>query len=291
MQVEKSPLQRVSAQQLYDRAKVLFFMGYEKDPMVLLSAVAILQYWNPTSPGLVSIHSSSYWLRIGVGLVHQMGLHKEPDRSRPDWQLRRRVFWTLYARDSLLSMGQGRPRAMHLEDCNIEWPTTSDFPVANKSARLFVAHVRICGILGDLTQWYLRGGTDVTSQRARLGHQLMTWFDELPQDLRIYDLDGKYAPYDSYNRQLMLPYLTAISILYKPKLPSRSNGGGSQPTIASAIAASCMSRIFEDALARNEVRDGVAIQAIYLLFAGISLLAAFGTLMSNDIKSQTDHRI
>lgn len=276
MQVEKSPLQNVSAQQLYDRAKVLFFMGYEKDPMVLLSAVAILQYWNPTGPGLVSIHSSSYWLRIGVGLVHQMGLHKEPDRSRPDWQLRRRVFWTLFARDSLLSMGQGRPRAIHLEDCSIEWPTTSDFPMANKHAQLFISHVRICGILGDLTQWSLRGGSDVTAQRARFRQQLITWFASLPENLRICDSSGKYTPYDSYTRQLMLPYLTAISILYKPKLPSRSNGGGSQPTIASAIAASCMSRIFEDALARSEVRDGVAIQAIYLLFAGISLLATFG---------------
>lgn len=287
MQGEQSPLQRVSAQQLYDRAKVLFFMGYEKDPMVLLSSVAILQYWNPTGPGLVSIHSSSYWLRIGVGLLHQMGLHKEPDRSRPDWQLRRRIFWTLFARDSLLSMGQGRPRAIHLEDCSVEWPTTSDFPFANKRAQLFVAHVRICGILGDLTQWYLRGGSDFAAQRAHFGQQLLVWHAELPECLRILESNGNYAPYDSYTRQLMLPYLTAISILYKPRLPSRSNGGGSQPTIASAYAASCMCRIFEDALARNEVRDGVAIQAIYLLFAGISLLATFGTASPDQVGNQS----
>lgn len=276
MQTERSPLQNASTQALYDRAKVLFFIGYEKDPMTLVTAVTILQYWNPSGPGHISIHNSSYWLRVGVGLVHQMGLHKEPDHRIPGWQLRRRVFWTLFSRDCLLSMGQGRPRTIHLEDCSIGWPSVSDFLTPDKRAHLFVAHVCISGILGDLTQWYLRGGSDSTEKRLEFERRIKGWIEKLPPEIRILDDHGSPRPYDCDTRFLLLPYFTAISILHKPRLPSKSLGR-SQPTIASTIASSCTARIFEDALARGEVRNGVAMQAIYLLIAGICQLSNYGT--------------
>ena len=297
MQTSTSPLEHASTQDYYNRAKVLFFAGYEKDPMALVKAVCILQYWNPSGPEHVSIHNSSYWLRLGVGkkaihtftsqitnekigLVYQIGLHKEPDRSLVDYQIRRRVFWTLYARDSLLSAGQGRPRSIHLEDCSIAGPTVEDFPITDKRAHLFVAYVKISGILGDLTQWYLRGCHDYDAKHSGFEIQIKEWSRNLPQELRIRGLSGDNLPYDSEIRELYLPYLTAISILYRPKLPSKSSGY-SQATIGSTIAASCVARIFEDALARNEVRNGVAMQAIYLLIAGIVELSNYGTLGLN----------
>jgi hypothetical protein len=88
----------------YNRAKVLFSIGFEKNPISLIIAVCFLQWWNPTGPEMVSIHSSSYWLRVGVGLAQQIGLHREPDpRKHSDWKLRRRMWWTLYVIHSYLS--------------------------------------------------------------------------------------------------------------------------------------------------------------------------------------------
>lgn len=278
MRTESSLLEDASTKELYNRAKVLFFAGYEKDPMTLVTAVSVLQYWNPSGPSHISIHNSGYWLRIGVGLVHQMGLHKEPKPDDPCRGVKRRLFWTLFARDSLLSAGQGRPRAIHLEDCSIDWPSVSDFAMPTKKAHLWVAYVRIAGILGDLTQWHLRGcpGNDVKSQLFE--EQIKAWIQSLPPELRVCDENGNMLPYDCDVRFLYLPYFTAISILYKPKLPSGSRGAQtpSQSTIGSTIAASCVARIFEDALARNEVRHGVAMQAIYLLIAGICQLGSYG---------------
>lgn len=282
MQFESSPLQFASTQDLYNRAKVLFFMGYEKDPMTLVAAVTILQYWNPSGPAHVSIHNSSYWLRIGVGLVHQMGLHKEPDAHDPNRQLRRRIFWTLFARDCLLALGQGRPRAIHLDDCNIKWPTVADFPAPTKHAHLFVAYVKIAGILGDLTQWYLRGCPEKTKKHSLFESQICDWIHDLPSELYIVDSSGNYLPYDCDTRFLLIPYFTAIAVLYKPKLPSTSSGG-SRPTLSSTIASSCVARIFEDALARNDVRNGVAMQAIYLLIAGICQLSNYGERNAQEI--------
>jgi hypothetical protein len=105
--------------------------------------------------------------------------------------------------------------------------------------------------------------------------RIKQWIEGLPLELRIQDDAGNKQPYTPEVRQLYLPYFTAISILYRPKLPSKSTGC-SQATIGSTIAASCVARIFEDALARNEVRNGVAMQAIYLLIAGIGELSNYG---------------
>jgi hypothetical protein len=275
MQTSPSPLDHTSSQEYYNRAKVLFFSGYEKDPMSMVTAACILQYWNPSGPEHVSIHNSSYWLRIGVGLAYQIGLHKESNTSLRDQQIRRRVFWTLYARDCLLSAGQGRPRNIQLEDCNIKPPSIQDFPNAGKEAHLFIAYVSIASILGDLTQWYLRSCPDVEEKQIAFESRIRQWIEGLPIELRIRDDTGDYRPYDPDVRQLYLPYFTAISILYRPKLSSRSTGC-SQATIGSTIAASCVARIFEDALARNEVRNGVAMTAIYLLIAGIGELSNYG---------------
>lgn len=268
-------LEQASTQDLYNRAKVLFFSGYERDPMTLLTAVTVLQYWNPSGPSHISIHNSSYWLRIGVGLVHQMGLHKEPASTDPRRSLKRRIFWTLFARDSLLSAGQGRPRAIHLEDCSVKWPDVSDFPSATTRARLWVAYVKVSGILGDLSQWHLRGCPDGEQKMQSFEQELKAWIQSLPSDLQVCDDGGNMLPYDCNTRYLYLPYFTAISILYKPKLPSGPKGTP-RLTLGSTIAASCVARIFEDALARNEVRYGVAMQAIYLLIAGICQLGSYG---------------
>lgn len=270
-------LEEASTQDLYNRAKVLFFSGYEKDPMTLLTAVTILQYWNPSGPSHISIHNSSYWLRIGVGLVHQMGLHKDPGAQDPRRALKRRIFWTLFARDSLLSAGQGRPRAIHLEDCSAKWPDVSDFAVPSTCAHLWVAYVRISGILGDLSQWHLRGCPEGEKKTQSFEKDIKDWIQTLPSELRVCDDMGNMLPYDCNTRFLYLPYFTAISILYKPKLPSGPKGSP-QLTLGSTIAASCVARIFEDALARNEVRHGVAMQAIYLLIAGICQLGSYGRL-------------
>jgi len=76
---------------------MLFWLGYEKDTITVIIATCIMHWWNPDGPEHVSIDTSSFWVRIGVGLAYQIGLHKEPQRAR-DASLRRRLWWTLFVR-------------------------------------------------------------------------------------------------------------------------------------------------------------------------------------------------
>ncbi len=95
--VSSAPLAYASSEDFYRRAKMLFWLGYEKDTITVIIATCIMHWWNPDGPEHVSIDTSSFWVRIGVGLAYQIGLHKEPQRAR-DASLRRRLWWTLFVR-------------------------------------------------------------------------------------------------------------------------------------------------------------------------------------------------
>lgn len=84
-----------SSNEFYRRAKALFWSGYEKNTITVITAVCILHWYNPEGPEHVSINTSGFWNRIGVGLAYQIGLHKEspPGREAP---LRHRLWWTLF---------------------------------------------------------------------------------------------------------------------------------------------------------------------------------------------------
>lgn len=86
----------------YQRAKVLFYTAAEKNDIRVVMATILLQWLNPSGPEHVSIDSSSFWLRLSVGLAHQLGLHREPSPRLADAGLRRRIWWTLVV-SSLLS--------------------------------------------------------------------------------------------------------------------------------------------------------------------------------------------
>ena len=100
--VSTSPSAIRQGQIFYTRARALFRSGIEQNMLTVIISTVFLQWWNPTGPEHVSMDNSSFWLRIGVGLAHQMGLHREPDPSLQDKGLRRKLWWTLVVSNSNL---------------------------------------------------------------------------------------------------------------------------------------------------------------------------------------------
>ncbi len=83
-----------SPEQFYQRAKALFWLSHEKNPLTVIAATTLLHWYNPDGPEHVSFDTSRFWLQIGVGLAHQVGLHKEPAHGA-DYLVRRRIWWSL----------------------------------------------------------------------------------------------------------------------------------------------------------------------------------------------------
>ncbi|EER23101.1 hypothetical protein D8B26_004411 [Coccidioides posadasii str. Silveira] len=266
-----------SSNEFYRRARALFWSGYEKNTITVITAVCILHWYNPEGPEHVSINTSGFWNRIGVGLAYQIGLHREPPPGR-DAPLRRRLWWTLYARDCLISAGHGRPRAINPDDSEVKPLTPEDFYGCSSNGQLFIVYVEISALLGDLTQCYCRRSLS-RQKRVNIENALYRWTRELPESLRLFrrysPTEGAPAhrlvlmPYNFEARQLHVPYFITLAILYRPISPSNL------PSAAAILASSFIAGIFEDFLARDEIRFLGPIFTFYLLAAGVGLMSCF----------------
>ncbi|KAG9667422.1 MFS general substrate transporter, partial [Aureobasidium melanogenum] len=227
---------------------------YQEGGAMILSgavlATTMLHWYTPDGPAFVSHDTSEYWLKIGVGLAYQIGLHKEPPPG-PQRAIRRRMWWSLVVRDSLISVSRGRPRAVNLEDSDVSMPTLDDFADAPETGELFIAYVEVCCILGDLVQTCARRRI-TTSKRTEVMNGLFKWTRMLPARLMLaqYSVDTRSyeaRPHDFLARQLHVPYFTSIIIL------ARSGATGEIVSSAAVMAASFVAGIYEDFLARNLV--------------------------------------
>lgn len=133
--------------EFYKKAKVLFWMGTEEDPIVTIAATLLLHWWNPEGPEKVSIDTSGFWSRICIGLAYQIGLHRVPT-GKPDAGLRRRLWWSLVVRDNLINAGHGRPRAADLKLADVSPISILDFDGENEPANVFSCYVGVSCILG-----------------------------------------------------------------------------------------------------------------------------------------------
>jgi Fungal specific transcription factor domain len=267
--VTSSPLNYGNPEDFYKKGKTLFWMASEQDPIVNTVAACLLNWWNPEGPEHVSIDTSGFWLRICVALAYQIGLHREPTK-RSDAALRRRLWWSLVVRDSLINAGHGRPRAINLQVSDVLPTTVHDFDGNQHAADLFAAYTGISCIIGDLTQCFLQKGK-FTERRSSLGDRVFRWVKTLPDALQLcYQQPNKpLKMYGFEARQLHVQYFTALIIINKN--PEK----GSAPSTASMLASSFVAGLFEDFLARDELRFLGPIFTFYLLCSGTTLLSSY----------------
>ena len=98
--VSTSPRAVDVGERYYQQARKQFLAGDEADAVSAITATVFLQWWNPSGPEHVSINNSSFWLRMGVALAQQIGLHREPGSRQSNRRLRRKLWWTLVVCDS-----------------------------------------------------------------------------------------------------------------------------------------------------------------------------------------------
>ncbi|KAF1993760.1 hypothetical protein P154DRAFT_625204 [Amniculicola lignicola CBS 123094] len=264
-----TPLPDYPPEVFYKRARLLFWMGAEENPMITISAALLLHWFNPEGPEHVSLDTSSFWLRVCTGVAYQIGLHREPE-GKPDAGLRRRIWWSLVVRDCLINAGHGRPRAIDLKLADVTQITALDFDGMVAPAQLFASYVGISCILGDLTQSYLRKH-GLQEQKTSLEDRLFRWLKTLPENLQLCrpTEDRPLKGYSFEARQIHAQYFTTLVILNRSTDPKLSTSA------SSLLASSFVAGIFEDFLARDELRYLGPIFTFYCLTAGMAQLSCY----------------
>ncbi|KAH6693883.1 fungal-specific transcription factor domain-containing protein [Plectosphaerella plurivora] len=267
----------------YKRARTLFYDDAELDGLTSLKAVSLFYWWAPRPPTVVHRHSSWWWTSVLIRHAQQMNIHREPDLARSDltpadMSIRRRIWWTAFARERLTALCQSKPAIIDPDDCTIQEPTLDDFPNDPQSRRkgeIFIYWVRLSAIIGriakTLSKVRLRG--DISSELDLHRLELMNWVTSLPTHLQLPITAARTQNFDRDVHQLHLPYLTTIIVLYL-KRSAASSHTVPEALPPAILAASCIARVFRDILARGNTRFLMAISCWYTGTAFIPLLQA-----------------
>lgn len=152
---------------------------------------------------------------------------------------------------------------IRLEDCTVTKPTLDDFEEPGKHAKLFIAYVSIAEIFGHILTWRSKGGGD-NGLRRNIANSLSCWIRDIPSELKLYSEDGSLNTFDLLSSSIHIPYFVAVTILHY----QTDSGDNLRSSLTAAfIASSCMARIYEDFLARDEIRSLPALNSWYLLVA------------------------
>ncbi|KAM7208232.1 Fungal specific transcription factor domain containing protein [Naviculisporaceae sp. PSN 640] len=276
----------------YKRATSIFYNDEESDGLTTLQSLSLFYWWAPRSPALARRHSSWWWTSVLIRHAQQMNFHREPGPNHPlrdvlQLGLRRRIWWTAFARERLTALCQSKPCIIDPEDCNIQELTLHDFPSdprLQRKGEIFIHWVRLCAIIGRVAKTLSRSSPtcepDNLSATSSLRAELISWVSSLPPHLQlpISSARTETGCFDRDVHQLHLPYLTTIIILH---LRARRNPSGNTSSSdlphalpPAILAASCIVRIMRDILSRGDTRFLMPITCWYSGTAFIALLQA-----------------
>ncbi|KAK6365394.1 hypothetical protein LTS17_011366 [Exophiala oligosperma] len=265
----------------YQRVKALINTGYERNPLNIIASMCLMQFYTPAAPRDISTDTARYWESCALGIAQQIGLQRQPDINKEDFGLRRRIWWTLFIRDSLMATAHGRPRMLNLADSTMEQPSVNDFDdPTDVRAYIFVAYQEITCLLYDLCNFLTKDKQPAT-ERSQILQRLVNFCRNLPDALRLQDPDGWQRPYDFEIAQLHAPLLTTILVFYRP----RSVFAIAPENAASISASNLMFRILQAIHLREDTRYLASPFSFYGMVAAIPHLS---TLRVAGLRAEAD---
>ncbi|OAG39280.1 hypothetical protein AYO21_06484 [Fonsecaea monophora] len=257
----------------YENARLLIQGGYEPNPLAALMAVMLFYWFAAAPPTVISMNGVWWWIGVAVRQAQELGLHRECNAGqtfRPGESigLRHRIWWTLFARERLTAICQGRPCIINPRDCDVREPSPTDFPDPDDPrAMVFVQWVRLCAIVGRVGDHLRRNPNGAQVAHERL-EELRKWAQNLPESLRLPFTRATSTELDADLYQLHLPYLSCIALLHMKK-SSQALPKAYTPAL---LAASCTARIFEEILVRGSLRFLQGMAGWHIAIALMALL-------------------
>ncbi|KAJ5378267.1 uncharacterized protein N7496_005676 [Penicillium cataractarum] len=116
----------------YERVKLLYLSGCEDDCIAILQAVLLLTYWDESSE---DFRDSWYWVGVAKALVTSIENQPESQDESCPMGLWRRIRWSCYMRDRLISITKRWPLQIRDTEFDIPMLTMSDFEMGPLSTK------------------------------------------------------------------------------------------------------------------------------------------------------------
>jgi len=233
----------------YDKAKVLFDIGYETNKIILLQTVLMLSFWGPQ---MKSYWNPCSWVGFGVTIAESLGIHRldtSADMDKKRKSLLKRLFWTLEIRDAYCATLLGRPFRLNVAQCDTEYLTLDDFDHAEGCngqthercqlhAHYQIQVSKLSLILRTIVETRFGRGQDSPSA-ADLHTTLEWWQSELPSAVNWCQ---QGAPTDIFAVSLKIIFHLHLVLIHleKPSEVASAVQGSSSPSSRIAESAAQM---------------------------------------------------
>ncbi|KAF7594383.1 hypothetical protein BBP40_009364 [Aspergillus hancockii] len=209
----------------YTRLRLLYSLDCEEDRIVILQTLLLMTYWTDH----VNHPQQDIWDWIGIcnTQAHSIGLNRDPSASPTmdlkTKRLRIRLWWSLYARDRLISLGMRRPTQVNEGTSNVPMLRLDDFEYEyfhpsvikmfhcrqledpnhqKRLATMFIEKTKLCQCIGRVLfaqyspsqrLFGITNRTTITlaprqaseSELARCSQRLDSWVSSLPKDAQF----------------------------------------------------------------------------------------------------------
>lgn len=118
---------REARRAFYNRARLLYDLDYEEDPIALLQALLLMTYWRENLNGRKETH---HWIEVAVSLALKIRLHHDPAgqvKKPARVRLYKRIWWAVYMRDSEIALGSRSATCIKDVDFDVPLLELADF--------------------------------------------------------------------------------------------------------------------------------------------------------------------
>jgi len=240
--------------QFYDKAKLLFDIGYETNKIVLLQTVIMLSFWGPQ---MKSYWNPCSWVGFGVTIAESLGIHRISTSTFMDTKRRsllKRLFWVLAVRDAYCAALLGRPFRFNIAQCDTEPLTLDDFDhdklcssqehtKCQSHGHYQIQVSKLSLILRDIVEARFGSGKN-TAQTIYLQSKLDMWQSELPPSVSWWQQQG--ATTDIFSMSLKIIFHLQL-ILIHLKRPDEEEAAAAHVATLVPNASTSSSQIAESA--------------------------------------------
>lgn len=203
----------------YFKSALKFLPDSHEDGSILF--VEVLSYVGYYMQTLNRRDAAYLYLGLAMRMAISLGLHQEVTDQELDpheRERRRRVWWSTYSLDRLLSVTSGHPISIQDDDIDVLLPSPTEgenthLPV---TLRCYTSLSKILGRIGEeIYRKRQKSGTNLGASVQNVMDSLSEWFRQIPPEsrLQISDLD-KEVPREQVS--LYLYYYQCINMTARP---------------------------------------------------------------------------
>ncbi|RHZ57913.1 Zn(II)2Cys6 transcription factor [Aspergillus thermomutatus] len=265
---------------------------------------------------LSSSRANECWYTFGTALqlVTALGLHRrwpakmsKHGNSYLEQQLRKRIFWSAYTLDKYLNVMFGRPRLLHDEDTDQEFPDeVNDEDMLQEDPRrrtgspdcLMIAsvlHYRLGRILGEISRQlytinpYTRDSPLETA--ARLASELEKWKETAPPLFNSVRATSLIPPLCRQSQVLQLAYSHAMIHATRSFLLNDFTDLSRRPSVPHPMVSSHVRKCIDAAEDVMKLVDSLAKQAVLIQSFWFTHYVCFCAIIVVYIHTIQQHRL